>query len=137
MYDLDKTQEWLNRTIQLNSGPAVRGGVSSEPHSRKHTVTSILVAFAVIAAGMLLMSWTRGAGSAMDSRVAAADGQRRAAPPANLPHVAVSPVVGSAPVPARNTVNWPALSLDGDVRPLPGHSAPPAPVWLDGPLLRR
>lgn len=138
MYDLDKTQEWLNRTIQLHKGPAVRGGVSGEPHARKHTAVSVLVAFTVIFAGILLISWTRG-NSGAESDLISVEGSGRVSPsptPA-APVVATSPVTRTATSPTRRTADWPALSLDGDVKPLPGHTAPPAPIWLDGPLLRR
>jgi hypothetical protein len=142
MYDLDKTQEWLNRTIQMSKGPAVRGGVSGEPHARKHTAASVLAAFAVILAGMLLMSWTRGAGDGTGSTVVAVEARRRvaAAPSSSPPTVTgVASPPGNRPRQPVNRVpaGWPALSLDGDVTPLPGHTAPPAPVWLDGPLFRR
>jgi hypothetical protein len=139
MYDLDKTQEWLNRTIQLNSGPAVRGGVSSEPHARKHTAVSVLVAFVVIAVGMLLISWTRGAGGT-DANIVSAEGSSRVAPapPRMAPAFATAPpAIRAAPARPRPAAGWPALSLDGDIKPLPGHTAPPAPIWLDGAIMRR
>lgn len=144
MYDLDKTQEWLNRTMQLGKTPAVRGGGTPDPNARKHTTLSVTAAFLIIILGMLLMSWTR-----MGARVDA--GRILVGIEASVRVADAAPYRQAAGIPIRGTISmasrpraivpesfgWPALSLDGNIVPLPGHTAPPAPVWLDGAPRRR
>jgi hypothetical protein len=48
VYDLDKTQEWLNRTIQINKTPPVRGGVSTDYRARRQTLSGIAALLLVI-----------------------------------------------------------------------------------------
>jgi len=142
MYDLDKTQEWLNRTIQLSKAPPVRGGVSSEPHARRDTVLSVGAAALVIILGMLLISWKRSGGEHIPiSNVVEADSGARSAvatAPPQQPHTTMGPIHNSNTIHRPNSAAnppaaiWSRSSLDGNVVPLPGHTAPPAPVWLDG-----
>ena len=48
VYDLDKTQEWLNRTIQINKTPPVRGGVRTDYRARRQTLSGIAALLLVI-----------------------------------------------------------------------------------------
>jgi len=143
VYDLDKTQEWLNRTIQLSKDPPVRGGTSSEPHARRHTVLSIGAAAVVILLGMLLFSWRKSSvsESITSPNVVEVDSKTRVqvmvAPPPQ-PSQASSFDGRSAstihrPNPVINPPKpvWSRTALDGNLTPLPGHTAPPAPTWLD------
>src|SRR5579872_2333650 len=57
MYDLDKTQEWLDRTQQIGRTPALRGGVAPDDRSRRHTVLSVL--FALSALLLICLLYTR------------------------------------------------------------------------------
>jgi hypothetical protein len=143
MYDLDKTQEWLNRTMQLGKAPPVRGGVSPEPHARRYTMLSMGAAALVIILGMLLISWKRsGVGERIESSsVVDADSKTRVqviiAPPQSSQASSFANRSSNSihrPVPNHTppVAVWSRTALDGNVTPLPGHTAPPAPIWLDG-----
>jgi hypothetical protein len=140
MYDLDKTQEWLNRTLQMGKTPAVRGGRSPEPHARRHTTMSVAATALVIVLGMLLASWTRpGIRAGGGPGVVEVAGSARVAdivPMVPSPGVAPAPATAwpaaRRPVSNAPALGWTPLALDGNVAPPPGYTAPPAPVWLDG-----
>jgi len=142
MYDLDKTQEWLNRTIQLNQPPPVRGGSTTDPHARRDTAASVACAVLVIALGILLVTWLRTGSAGPGSSVVVVDG-RVPEPQLKSGHygqadVDLQPIVAAAPtiearhLTPRSRPRWLGSSLDGNIVPLPGYSPPPAPVWLDG-----
>src|ERR1700724_1362617 len=59
MYDLDKTQEWLNRTQQIGRTPALRGGLAPDHRGRRHTTLSVVFALTVVLLGSLLFRWLR------------------------------------------------------------------------------
>ena len=141
IYDLDKTQEWLNRTIQLDRTPPVRGGLNTEPHARKHTALAVLGAIAAMALGIALMSRTGIRAASAPARIVEIGGAARVQD--NVSAAIPEPAAMRAPAPSRakarasGAMAWPPLTLDGGVVPLPGHTAPPAPVWTDGvPRLR-
>lgn len=143
MYDLDKTQEWLNRTMQMSRPPAIRGGVQAEPNARRNTALSTAAAFVIIAGVMLLFSSTS-VRPGLDSgdAVVHMESQERIAeaPPLREPSFSIA-AQSPAPAslrrhsrPARIIFGRSAASLDGDIVPLPGHAAPPAPLWLDSAI---
>ena len=134
IYDLDKTQEWLNRTQQIGRTPALRGGVAPDDRSRRHTILSVL--FALSALLLICLVYTRlrpvVSASASDAQLLKPSGPTRVEDAsATYPSARVdAPAI--TPPPSRPNFVAPALSLDGGIVPLPGHVAPSAPIWLDG-----
>jgi hypothetical protein len=143
MYDLDRTQEWLNRTQALARVPAMRGGLSEDrrPYWQAAVGAAAVLLFVVFL--IQLSGWR----------------PRAAAPPpapSSLPTASLAPIqshemlrevapdrliranTASASVP--ETSYQPPIPLR-DGKPLPpdtpllppGYVSPPAPVWLDGP----
>src|SRR5689334_6059877 len=41
VYDLDKTQEWLNRTMAIRREPPLRGGVRGDFKARRQTIAGV------------------------------------------------------------------------------------------------
>jgi hypothetical protein len=144
MYDLDKTQEWLNRTQALNRVPAMRGGLQEDrrPYQQAAVGVAILLLFLVF----IIQS------PRFRPRVASPP----PAPP-SLPTASLAPIQsqemlrGMTPSSltraaspdssgADNSFYMPPIPMR-DGKPLPpdtpllppGHVSPPAPVWLDGP----
>jgi len=52
VYDLDKTQEWLNRTLAISREPPVRGGLRTDRKTRRQTIAGV----GVVALVLLLVS---------------------------------------------------------------------------------
>ena len=149
MYDLDKTQEWLNRTLQLSRTPPIRGGTTSEPHGRRTTAVSVACAILIMALCIAITPWIRTSGAG-ESSVVVAQGRVSDRGPSpnraeslNRGEVEARPIAASAPTfaPRRDRVQpratWIGTSLDGNIVPLPGYAPPPAPVWLDGGIRSR
>jgi len=141
MYDLDKTQEWLNRTQQIGRTPALRGGLAPDYRARRHTALSVLFALTVVALGILLFTRLRPPALTSDSgeQFLTAPGSTRIADMSAAPSVAPAtarpaarPYVRRVRPPSQLDFDAPDTLLDGPVVPLPGHVAPPAPIWLDG-----
>ena len=143
VYDLDKTQEWLNRTLAIRREPPVRGGVRTDHRTRRQTALGLgVVGLALLA--MLLHAWLRPqevkvAAHRMDARRV----QRESvtAPPQPPDNAAALSLVLSHQEKPRLQ---PYLSRAETAMPqLPAWKrttshrtrtvvAPPAPVWLDG-----
>jgi hypothetical protein len=141
MYDLDKTQEWLNRTIQLDRRPPIRGGTTVEPHGRRTTVLSVACAVLLMALCIGITPWIRTVG-ASESNVVVAEGRvQEARQPVNGPEAELAPIVASPPSTSKRLSQprstWIGTPLDGNIVPLPGYSPPPAPTWLDGGIRSR
>jgi hypothetical protein len=141
MYDLDRTQEWLNRTQALHRVAAMRGGLQEDrrPYRQAAIGAGIVLVFLLL---LIQLSGSR-------PHIAAA-------PPAPPPlsTASLAPVLShemlrdvaqdrliraNAAASAAKTSYQPPIPLR-DGRPLPpdtpllplGHVSPPAPVWLDG-----
>lgn len=56
IYDLDKTQEWLNRTIQLNQPPPIRGGLVRDGRQIRHFAATVGIAAVIL---LLMILWPR------------------------------------------------------------------------------
>lgn len=136
LYDLDKTQEWLNRTLAIGKAPPIRGGIRPDRKARRTTAISLAATALVILLGILIAPWLRSAPVA-DVVVPKHDANDR------RPVVRMSQ---ASPTVHQDLITRPAIihpllvgldsstpDLDGGIRPLPGHAAPPAPVYLDGP----
>lgn len=144
MYDLDKTQAWLNRTIQLNKTPPVRGGV--EPDSRLRRQTAGGVTLVAVALGCLMLlprpQPDPNRGLVSQTEPTRVDQPKPEAPPKPLPPVDPMTEVITWDRTMRDLENGrgvsstvfqqPGDNLYEGVRPLPGHVAPPAPIFLDG-----
>ena len=141
VYDLDKTQEWLNRTLAISKEPPVRGGLRPDHKARRQTALAIgIVALVLLVLALLPL--------------------RRAVVPVAAPlqeplALAEPPAQFAAPVPVQPrddlTTKWlSSLQRHEDNRPIldvmpqpfarsrniavpPDQRVPPAaPIWLDG-----
>jgi hypothetical protein len=153
VYDLDKTQEWLNRTIQLNRTPPVRGGVRTDHRARRQTAAGVLL----FVSALTLIVWITTALRTSSVQPLAAPAPAKAeSVVAALPAVpAPEWIVRPQPpafVPERQPaapppgLGWSGFSLrvkgashrsdrrtvDRSSAPPGTFAAPPAPTWLDG-----
>lgn len=143
MYDLDRTQEWLNRTQALARVPAMRGGDPEDRRPYWQAAVGVAAVLLFVVSLIQLSGWR----------------PRAAAPPpapSSVAMASLAPIQShemlrevapgrlirlNAPAPsAPETSYQPPIPLR-DGKPLPpdtlllppGHVSPPAPVWLDTP----
>lgn len=134
--DLDKTQEWLNRTQQWSRTPAVRGGVETDHRSRRQAIAGL----ALVLLGILIL--------ALIPRPQPVTQRIAQAPlgPAPMPAGRRDILASSYSPPAVPIERPPMITLTGP--PKPGHMfindqpyftvvrhrgdhvPPPAPIWL-------
>ena len=144
VYDLDKTQQWLDRTLAINKQPPVRGGVKTDHRTRRQTLAGVMIVGIVLLA---LALWPRAAVKVKAEtplsrvKVPAAD---PAGPEALTIAAAQSPIPRETPNQRRRTTRrtkWvvPTRSIDQkwalsnrDRTENQTTVAPPAPIWLDG-----
>jgi hypothetical protein len=144
MYDLDKTQAWLERTIQLNKKPPVRGGVEPDVRLRRQTAGGVsLVAVALFCLTLLPRPEAdTNRGLVRSEEPTRVDQPKPQAPPKPLPPVD----------PVTEVIIWdrtmrdlehgrgvsstafqqPDGNLYEGIRIRPGAVPPPAPIFLDG-----
>lgn len=140
VYDLDKTQEWLNRTMQIGKEPPVRGGLKPD-RSRRQTLLALAGVLMILAGGILLAPRLRSASptTSEQGKLKPADGVTRVLPPPVVSPVPSTvdqtglplsiPLMPIAPS-TRFGFDAPELDLSGGIRPLPGHVAPHVPLSL-------
>ena len=135
--DLDKTQDWLNRTQSISRGPAVRGGVDPDLRARRQTASGIALVVAAVLLLLFLPTVER-----LINQAATQAAQSEAKPQGGLLNSARSTAVESAfsPVPSVSpgrqayARKLPMTEYRGPYFTAMGvatdHVPPPAPVWL-------
>ena len=128
VYDLDKTQEWLNRTQELRRKPAVRGGVLKDVRARNQALAGVgAVMVAVLA--LALLPWSgRPTETHSIPNAPVPQSARASSALEPAPALIASPSPKPAPPPA--AVVPPIALPTGPSTPIP-RAAPFAPIWLD------
>lgn len=142
--DLDKTQEWLERTQQLGRTPAVRGGVAPDHRARRQTigavglVAGILLALAMVPrplpASQSLVSDARKILSTESPPLVAA-----VARPSPTPVLPRRDLIATPPTPSRanNQTQGRRRSLVAASGNPTDRIAPHAPIWIEMRPMRR
>jgi hypothetical protein len=144
VYDLDKTQQWLDRTLAIRREPPMRGGLKPDHKTRRQTAFGVaLVALVILLLAMLPVR------KQVVAAAAAAPATRLEKASENAPHSVLTPTIAPRAHDSR-APRWELASgsarggrilgyipqenrsYRGPTRPHSQMVAPPAPVWLDG-----